>query len=271
MKATRAAGIAVTTARIRPMDQSVGVACADGAAVRVTRNRAWLERLGHAGIAPIRRLAGTLSARLAWPQTTPGWPFPKLSEPGQLMAADKETTEAEIARRLRSARLHWLDGSAANRGRGKDPLQEAMESKGYDAFPETCTSLPDAFLVLTLACLADLRQQPRRLAPRLKHLVQEIPKAGVLLVDEKGAMTVLGTVAEVLPRLRAEVTSLFNLQPDALPGTEGCQPGAEEVLEQHDAEDDDPEAKGRGIAAPGDDSAILLEEDTEVPDGFELG
>lgn len=129
------------------MDRSVGVTCADGAAVRVTRSRAWLERLGTAGIAPIRRLAGALSARLAWPQTTPGWPF------------------------------------------------------------------------------------------------------------------------------KVEVTSLFNLQAGALPGAEGCQPGAPEVLEQPAPEDDDPEEKGRGIAAPRDEATFLPEEDPEGPeeDGFGLG
>lgn len=255
------------------MDQSVGVTCADGAAVRITRSRAWLERLGHAGIAPIRRLAGALSARLAWPQTTPGWPFPKLSEPGQLLAADRETTQAAVARRLQSARLYGLDGSMARRGRAEDLLQKAMESKACDAFPDTCTSPPDAFVVLTPACLANLRQQPRRLAPRLRDLVQDIPKAGVMLVEEEGTVTVLGTVAEVLPRLRVEVASLFKLPPDALPGTEGRQPGAQGVLEQRDPADDDPKATGTSIAAPGDESTILLEEDTAGPedDGFELG
>lgn len=273
LKAALAAGIAVTTARIRPKDKSVGVTCADGAAVRVTRSRAWLERLGHAGIAPIRRLASALSARLGWPQTTPAWPFPKFPDPGQLLAADKETTQAAVARRLRSARLHWIDGNAANRGRGKDLLQEAMESKGLDAFPDTCTSPPDAFLVLTPACLAGLRQQPRRLAPRLRDLVQEIPKAGVLLVEEEGTVTVLGTVAEVLPRLRVEVTSLSSLQADALPSAEVRQLGPQGFLEQHDAGDEDPEEKGRGIAAPGDEATFLLEEVPGGPekDGFELG
>lgn len=211
------------------MDQSVGIACADGAAVRITRSRAWLERLGHAGIAPIRRLVSALSARLGWPLTTPGWPFPEFPEPGQLLAADKKTTQAGVARRLQSARLYRLDGSAARRGRGEDLLQKAMESKAYDVFPDTCTS-PDAFLVLTPACLADLRQQPR-LAPRLKDLVQEIPKAGVLLVEEEGTVTVLGVVAEVLPRLKVQVTSRFNLQQVALPGAEGRQLGAQGILE----------------------------------------
>lgn len=162
----------------------MGVTCADGGAVRITRSRAWLERLGTAGIAQVQRLASALSARLGWPLTTPGWPFPEFPEPGQLLAADRETTQAAVARRLQSARLYWLDGSAADRGRGKDLLQEAMESKGLDAFHDSCTSPPDAFLVLTPACLADFRQQSRRLAPRLKDLVQEIPKAGVLLVEE---------------------------------------------------------------------------------------
>lgn len=255
------------------MDQSVGVTCADGAAVRITRSRAWLERLGHAGITPIRRLAGALSAVLGWPQTTPGWPFPKFPEPGQLLTADKETTQAGVARRLQSARLYWLDGSVARRRQGEDLLQEAMEGKPYAAFPETCTTPPDAFLVLTPPCLADLRQQPRRLVPRLRTLVQEIPEAGVLLVEEEGTATVLGTVAEVLPRLRAKVTSLFDLQQDTLPGAEGRQPCAEGVLEQHDLGNDGPEAIGRSIAASDDESTILLEEDTAEPedDGFELG
>ncbi len=272
LKAAHAAGIVVTTARIRPMDQSVGVACADGAAVRITRSRAWLERLGTAGITQVQRLASALFARLGWPQTTPGWPFPKFPEWGQLLAADKETTQAAVARRLRSARLYRLDGSAARRGRGEDLLQEAMDSKEDDALLDTCTAPPDAFLVLTPACLAGLRQQPR-LPPRLLDLVQEIPRAGVLLVDEKGTTTFLGAVAEVLPRLRAEVTSLSSLQADALPGAEGSQPGAQGVLEPHDPGDDDPEAKERVIAAPDDESTILLAEDTAGPedDGFELG
>ncbi|WP_306755230.1 hypothetical protein [Paracoccus actinidiae] len=253
------------------MDQSVGVACADGAAVRITRSRAWFERLGHAGIAQVQRFASALSARLGWPQITPGWPFPKFPEPGQLLAADRKTTQAAVARRLQSARLYWLDGSMARRGRGEDLLQKAMESKACDAFPDTCTS-PEAFLVLTPACLADLRKQPR-LTPRLGDLVQDIPKAGVLLVDEKGAITVLGTVAEVLSCLKLEVTKPSIFQEDALPGAEGRHLGPKGFLEQHDPGDDDPEENGRGIAAPGDESTILLEEDTEGPekDGFDLG
>lgn len=249
----------------------MGVTCADGAAVRVTRNRAWLERLGAAGITPIRRLSSALSARLGWPQITPGWPFPKFPEPGQLLAADKETTQAVVARRLQSARLYWLDGSVARMGRGEDLLQKAMESKACDVFPDTCTS-PDAFLVLTPACLADLRKQPR-LTPRLGDLVQEIPKAGALLVDEKGAITVLGTVAEVLQRLRVEITKPSIFQEGALPGREGRQLGAHGVLEQPDPGDDDPEAEGRSIAAPGEEPTIALEVDTEGPeeDGFGPG
>lgn len=81
----------------------------------------------------------------------------------------------------------------------------------------------------------------------------------------------LGTAAEVLPRLKVQITSRFNLQQDALPGAKGRQLGPQGFLEQHDPGDDDPEEKGRGIAAQGE-SAILLEEDTEGPekDGFDL-
>lgn len=108
---------------------------------------------------------------------------------------------------------------------------------------------------------------------RLGGLVQDIPKAGVVPVDEKETITVLGTVAEVLPRLKVQITSLFNLQQDALPGAEGRQPGPQGFLEQPDPGDDDREAEGGGIADQGAEPTILLEEDTEEPeaDGEELG
>ena len=234
LRAAAAASLTVI-ARIRATDRSIGIRCADGAALRVTRQAAWLERTGRDGIAPIRRFSATLSAGLGWPPPSPspmGWPIQGLPQ-ATLIAGTEETARAEITRRLRRARLHHIDDDPARQSRIDGLLLRAASGSAAPKAQEALASPGETFVLVTRPCLADLKRRPKRFMGRLKELLQEAPETKVILYEEDGTATSALSLGDLVRRLAegfaGKIKAYPPADPEPAPDERGTYPMSEGI------------------------------------------